>query len=155
MIMRTRIGDSEANRYEIEERRIGERSTVAAKIIRDVKGQLEFAGAHGVIGQQRLIGSSFGVGVQRLDQSRSASVDPREVDAHSGSRPAVGGVEHVGRELAHGAIDRIRVGLADQCNVQSGPCRSSQAPRRVSTMSALLVQHPQVLLDGNQSGAIA
>ena len=77
MIMRTRIGDSEANRYEIEERRIGERSTVAAKIFRDVKRQLEFAGAHRLVGQQRLIGSSVGVGMERLDQPRSASVDRR------------------------------------------------------------------------------
>ena len=52
--MRGDVGDREPDWYAIEEWRLREHDTLVAKIFGDVKGELEFADAHRVIGEQRL-----------------------------------------------------------------------------------------------------
>jgi hypothetical protein len=99
VIVRLGIGDGEADRDEVEERRIGRFGAPAAEIFPGMEDKLEEAGARMFSVDQRRVGSSVRVGRGVGDELALAS--PRELvklDPDSFRRPAAGDVEDVRRK---------------------------------------------------------
>ena len=68
MVVRLRIGDAEADRNDIEKRRIGQLRPLAAEIVPGVEDELELTGARLLSADQRLVGPAVRVGQDLGDQ---------------------------------------------------------------------------------------
>ena len=67
--MRPRVGDGEAERDQVEERRIGGLHALAAKIVPGMEHELEPADARIARADQRRVGAPVGVGQDLGDES--------------------------------------------------------------------------------------
>jgi hypothetical protein len=109
MVMCSRIGDREADRDEVEERRVGHFYSVTPEIVPGMEDKLEPADA-GVFGaDQRPIGSSVRIGRDVGDEHALAS--GRElVELHPDAFrwPSAGDIEHVGGEAGQAILRRGR-----------------------------------------------
>ena len=109
MVMCPRIGDREADRDEVEERRVGHFYSMAAEIIPGMEDKLEPAGAGMFGADQRPISSSVRIGRDVGDERALAS--GRElVELHPDAfrRPSAGDIEHVGGEAGQVILHRGR-----------------------------------------------
>ena len=100
-VLRAGVSDCEVQWNAIEERRIGERYALATEVVGDVERQRVLARTHRVAVEQRPVGAAFGVRVHGGNRCQARRAGGCKVDAHAGSRPAAGGVQHMRRELAH------------------------------------------------------
>jgi hypothetical protein len=75
--------------------------TLAAKVFGDMERQLEFAGAHRVRGEERLVGAPLGIRVDRTHAASAVLVDGSKIDAHAGSRQAGRSIEDVRCKRTH------------------------------------------------------
>ena len=74
MVMCLGIGDAEADRDDVEERRFGEFCAPAAEIIPGMEDELELPGAGLVSSDQRVVGATVGVGHDFGDKVAGCSV---------------------------------------------------------------------------------
>ena len=103
--MRGRVGDGEADRHEVEERRVGEPRALSAKIVAGMEDELERADARLARRDQRRIGPSVRVGGRRGDEA-SAAVGGElvKLDPDAGRRAAARDVENVGGQAGQDAL---------------------------------------------------
>lgn len=101
--MGSRIGDAEADRHDIEKRRLGQLATRAAQIVAGVKQQFVGARYETVANQHRsAIDPAICVGDERLQDRPHLPADPGKNDVQAFCRLAERRVEHVGRQSGHG-----------------------------------------------------
>ncbi len=111
-----------------------------------MKIKLVVAALHRGAGEERGIGAANGVQCRRRQLvARAIGVDPGQTDAHSGSRPAMRGVEHVGGQFAHlqtvrpnSAASRSRV-IAKISPSAVSISIARELPRRVSKAARRLL----------------
>ena len=104
MIVRRGVGDREADRHAIEERRLGKAQPPAAKVVGHVERELELAGTHGIRREERLIGAPLGIRVDGAHARCPMLVERSEIDAHPGRGRAGRSVEDVRRERSHPVV---------------------------------------------------
>src|SRR6202011_5196387 len=96
VIMRP-LGDAEAPRHHVEDRRIGKLDAVGAKIFADVKVEPIGPEREGRTFEQRPVEAAVRIGAAFSD-ARLAAVEPPQHDAQAGGGAPRRGVEHVGGE---------------------------------------------------------
>ena len=107
--MRPRVGDGEAERDEVEERRIGRFDALAAKIVAGVEDEFELAGASLARADERFVGAPIGVGRDVGDERASPRlVDLVKLHPYPLGRPAARQVEDVGRQAGQIILRRGR-----------------------------------------------
>src|SRR4051812_5456665 len=135
VVMRRGMGDAEANRYEIEERRL---VWLSPEVVAYREYELVLARAQVPAADQRLVGAAVGVGDEVGYVAAAAVVVAGELDRHAGRGPPARGVEHMRGEKAAqiASSSRSRAILAISAKAVS-TSRSVGLPNRASAFARI------------------
>src|SRR5436190_11336017 len=100
VIMPLRLGDGKAQRHDIEEGRIANRDTPAAKVVADGEAQFVAPDRQRPAADQWLVGAAVGIRYSRLNIMSFFADELVELDGDADGRTAGMGVENMGAEPA-------------------------------------------------------
>ena len=107
MVMRLRVGDAEADRDDVEERRVGEFCAPTVEIVPGMEDELELARAGVIRTYQRLVGAAVCVGCEISDKLALRSVRQLvKLDPDAFGRSADRDVEDMGRNAGQNLLPR-------------------------------------------------
>src|SRR5258706_11962240 len=99
-----RIGDAEAQRHAVQERRLWQRRAAGAEVVGDVEHQLVFAVDQLAALKQRSVAAAIGIGGERLEKRPASVLQDRKLDLHAGGGHAVGGIQNVRGKASHSQL---------------------------------------------------
>src|SRR5215212_9318454 len=102
MIVAVRLREVEADRDDVEKGWVGGRDAKSLEVVSGVEQELIRAGVIGFPGQQGSVGAPVRVRDRVRDLAPIPATESEQLDSDTMGRLAVGGVEHVGGQAAHG-----------------------------------------------------
>jgi hypothetical protein len=103
MIVALRLGDTEANRNDLEEGRVGQLDAAAAKVLAGVETQLIQSGLEIRAIEQSVIDATITVGDRRFQEPRLPT-GGEQLDLKTGGWLSRRGIENVSSQAAHQAL---------------------------------------------------
>jgi DNA-binding GntR family transcriptional regulator len=132
MIVAGRIGHAEVQRDLIQERWLGQGHAARSKVCSHFEHEPPLADRHaGGIEQWTALVAAVGIELESLDRGGAGGVDALQLHTHAGGRAAVGGVENVGAEVAHGGrANGVACGVWAKCIQFCTHHQARTVPRR-------------------------
>ena len=133
MVIRRCVRQSEADHYMVQEWRIGEFGSGAAKVIPGVKGQLVNSGLHVFAREQRLGGAAITVGCSGAQMQPFAASQYMQIDDYATGGLSARSIQHVRRQAAHvicAAVDQGRRRAAGDQYIRRSRCRARRLSPR-------------------------